>query len=130
MSDGKKKAHSVAGTTEQAERESHWASGNPCKDDTTERTNGQTGISVLLLHGAENGLHLQDLARLKGWSEREVRQQIHTERRQGVPILSNNRDGYYLPGNDHERTACVRSLRHRAAEILAAAEAIERSGGN
>ena len=128
MSDGKKKAHSVAGTTEQAERESHWVGGDPCKKNITEHVSGQTGISGLLLHGAENGLHLQDLARLKGWSEREVRQQIHVERRRGIPILSNNRDGYFLPGDDHERAACVKSLRHRASEILAAAEAIERSG--
>lgn len=114
----------------QAERESHWASGNPCKDNsTTEHTGGQTGISSLLMCGAENGLHLKDLARMKGWSEREVRQQSHIERRRGVQILSNNKDGYFLPGDDRERMACVKSLRHRAKEILAAAEAIERVKG-
>lgn len=129
MLDEKKNAYPVAGTTEQAKRESHWTSGNPCRDSITEHTDGQTGISGLLMCGAENGLHLKDLARMKGWTEREVRQQIHIERRRGIPILSNNRDGYFLPGDDRERIACVKSLRHRAEEILAAAEAIERAKG-
>lgn len=77
------------------------------------------------MEGQENGLHLQDLVRITGWTEREVRQQIHRERRQHIPILSNNRDGYFLPGNPQERTSCVRSMRHRAGQILAAAKAIE-----
>ena len=50
---------------------------------------------------------------------------IHEERRRGVPILSDNASGYFLPGSQQEREACVQSLRHRAKEILAAAEAIE-----
>lgn len=40
-------------------------------------------------------------------------------------VLSNNRDGYYLPSTPQERAACVCSMRHRAGEILAAAKAIE-----
>lgn len=84
-------------------------------------------ISRLLMHGAENGLHLSDLTALTARTEREVRMMIHSERRRGVPILSNNRDGYYLPGSDAERVQCVKSLRHRANEILKAASAIERA---
>ena len=53
---------------------------------------------------------------------------IERERHEGVPILADNVTGYYLPATEHERAACVRSMRHRAMEILAAAEAIERSG--
>ena len=63
--------------------------------------------------------------RITGYTEREVRQQIHMERRQHIPILGNNRNGYYLPSTPQERAACVRSMRHRAGEILAAARAIE-----
>ena len=84
-------------------------------------------ISRLLMHGAENGLHLSDLTKMTDRTEREVRMMIHSERRRGVPILSNNRDGYYLPGSDAERAQCVKSLRHRANEILKAASAIERA---
>ena len=122
-----KNARPVAGTTEQAAG-ADFAGHVPNLDDTTDDKNTQSGIASLLMHGAENGLHLSDLARLTGWTEREVRKVIHEERRKGVPILSNNKDGYYLPGNETERTHCVRSLRHRAHEILAAAEAIEKTG--
>ena len=84
-------------------------------------------ISRLLMHGAENVMHLSDLTKMTDRTEREVRMMIHSERRRGVPILSNNRDGYYLPGSDAERAQCVKSLRHRANEILKAASAIERA---
>ena len=118
-----KSAGPTGGTAGQAERESHWASGNSHNDCTT--WNGP--ISRLLMHGQENGLHLSDLTKMTGRTEREVRMMIHSERRRGVPILSNNRDGYYLPGSDAERAQCVKSLRRRANEILKAASAIERA---
>lgn len=109
--------------------------GSASRADTTSKPQftpnspgGQRKIADLLSYGQENGLHLRDLVKLTGWPEREVRAQIHRERRKHVPILSNNRDGYYLPGDEQERAACVYSMRHRAAEILAAAEAIEIGG--
>ena len=117
----KRKARPAVGAAGQAERERHWASGNSHNDFTT----GKGSISRFLLPGRENGLHLQDLVRITGLTAREVRQQIHRERRRHIPILSNNRDGYFLPGNPQERAACVHSLRHRAGQILAAAKAIE-----
>ena len=89
---------------------------------------GQAGIAGLLMEGHENGLHLRDLARITDRTEREVRQMIHQERRQGIPILSNSKDGYYLPGNECEKSECVRQMRGRAREILAAAAGIERGG--
>lgn len=122
-----KKACPAGGTAEQAKRESHWASGNPYGNYTTTQSGGQGAISRLLMEGSENGLHLQDLVRLTGWPERDVRKAIQAERKHGTPILSDNVNGYFLPGNDQEREACIRSLRGRAREILAAAEAIERA---
>ena len=95
----------------------------------SETDNGQAGgIASLLMEGADNGLHLQDLVRLTGEDQRTVRKMIHEERRQGIPILSNSKDGYYLPGNEYERAECVRQMRGRAKEILAAARAIEKAG--
>lgn len=84
-------------------------------------------IADLLSHGADHGVHLSDLVRLTELPERTVRQMIHQERRRHIPILSNNKDGYYLPGSGCEKANCVRSLRRRAAEILEAADGIERS---
>lgn len=128
MRNRKKKARPAGGTAEQAKRESHWASGNPYQKSNTERGGGQAvGIASLLLEGSENGLHLQDLVRLTGEDQRTVRKMIHEERRLGVPILSNNISGYFLPSSQQEREACVQSLRHRAKEILAAAAAIEQA---
>ncbi len=128
MRKDKEKARQDAATSKRAKGESHWASGNPYQKSNTERGGGQAGgIAALLLAGSGNGLHLQDLVRLTGLTEREVRLQIHAERRQGVPILSDNASGYFLPGSQQEREACVRSLRHRAKEILAAARAIEKA---
>lgn len=125
MLDRKEKARPAGGTAEQAKRESHWASGNPYGNYTTTQSGGQGTISRLLMEGAGNGLHLQDLVRLTGEDQRTVRKMIHEERRRGVPILSDNISGYFLPSSQQEREACVQSLRHRAKEILAAAVAIE-----
>ena len=125
MRDRKEKARPAGGTAEQAKRESHWASGNPYGNYTTTQSGGQGTISRLLMAGSENGVHLQDLVRLTGEDQRTVRKMSHEERRLGVPILSDNASGYFLPGSQQEREACVQSLRHRAKEILAAAEAIE-----
>lgn len=127
MRKDKEKARQDAATSKRAKGESHWASGNPYENYTTAQSGGQGSISRLLMEGSENGLHLQDLVRLTGEDQRTVRRMIHEERRQGVPILSDNASGYFLPGSQQEREACVQSLRHRAKEILAAAEAIEGS---
>ena len=109
MLDRKEKARPAGGTAEQAKRESHWASGNPYGNYTTTQSGGQGTISRLLMEGAGNGLHLQDLVRLTGEDQRTVRKMIHEERRRGVPILSDNASGYFLPGSQQEREACVQS---------------------
>ena len=122
MIDKNKNARPAGGTAGQA-AEKYAASKIPQDDYTTD----VGPISRLLMHGAENGMHLSDLTKMTDRTEREVRMMIHSERRRGVPILSNNRDGYYLPGSDAERAQCVKSLRHRANEILKAASSIERA---
>ena len=93
---------------------------------TTSTPPGQAvKIADFLGCGADHGIHLSDLVRLTGLPERTVRQMVHQERRQHIPILSNNLDGYFLPGSEYERSACIRSLRCRAGEILEAADGIE-----
>ena len=94
-------------------------------DCTTPASAGQ-GIHIadLLSHGSENGVGLRDLVSMTGLSEREVRQIIQRERLAGVPILSDNLSGYFLPGNTNEVAHCVSSLRNRANEILRTANAI------
>ena len=95
--------------------------------NTMNQERAQAGfISQFLLAGAGQGLHLRDLVRLTKRTEREVRQMIQAERLRGIPILADNKSGYYLPSTDEEKAAFVRSMRHRADEIHRAAEAVEK----
>ena len=84
-----------------------------------------TTVESFLLCGSANGVGLRDLAALTGTDTRTVRKMIQYERLHGAPILSDNKNGYFLPDSDAERVACVRSLRRRAAEILRVADALE-----
>ena len=92
---------------------------------TTPTPGGQRSISELLGVGAENGITRRELERLTGLDGRSVRLLIERERREGVPILSDNASGYFLPASEDERAGYVRSMRHRAAEILTTARAVE-----
>lgn len=122
-----KKTRPAGSTAEQAKQGNHWASGNPYGQSNTQTAGRQFKIEALLMAGKENGLRLSDLVRLLDWTERDVRREIQFERLQGVPILSDNVNGYFLPSTPEERAACVRSLRNRAREIMATAEALDRA---
>ena len=90
---------------------------------------GQRSIADLLGTGRENAITRRELERLTNLDGRSVRLLIERERRSGTPILSDCASGYFLPATDDERAACVRSLRHRAREILVTARAIEQAEG-
>ena len=96
------------------------------KDDyTTSGAEMQERILKLLRHGAENALTLNDLTNVTGFDPRAIRRAIHKARRDGVPILSDCEHGYFYPGSASEKRKFVRSMRHRAAQILAVARAVE-----
>ena len=95
------------------------------KSITSKSPGQELHIADLLSHGQENAIPLRELKNLLHLDGRTVRLMIRAERLSGTPILSDNRTGYFLPGNDHERARCVRSMRRRAAEIVRAADAIE-----
>lgn len=84
-------------------------------------------IADLLSHGQENAVPLRHLMAITGKDGRTIREKIAAERLGGVPILSNNSTGYFLPRNKGERDRFVRSMRHRAKEIERVAEAIEKA---
>ena len=117
----KRKACPADGTAEQAEREVHWESDNSRNECTMRKRK----ISSLLLEGRENAIPRRELERLTDLDGRTVRLMIEQERRAGIPVLADNSTGYFLPANDNERAECVRSMRHRAGEILKTAQAIE-----
>ena len=85
-------------------------------------------ISDLLLHGEQNAMPMKCLKGLTGLDSRTIRLMIQQERLSGTPICANNKTGYYLPGSDLERAECVKSMRHRSAEIARTAAAIEQGG--
>lgn len=120
-----KNACSSAPTQEQAGQETL-----PSKDfSPAQDCNTHFGaIASVLSEGADNGLHLEQLADMFETDSRTVRLQIEHERRQGVPILSNNRNGYYLPACEFDVQSFVSSMRGRAQEILATAAAVENGG--
>ena len=124
MNDRKENARPTVGAAGQAERESHWASGNSRNDYNA----WSVPISRLLMHGQENAIPLRCLTTMTKLDGRTVRAMIAAERLAGVPILSDNSTGYYLPGNAAEKERFIRSMKHRAKEIERAAEAIEKSG--
>ena len=128
---GKKKARPSAATPERAEETAATTNDQKfsCSHDNTSQEWAQEGyISQFLLVGAGQGIHLRDLACVTGRTEREVRQMIQVERLRGMPILSDNQSGYFLPGSEAEKTAFIQSMRHRADEIHRAAEAVEKGG--
>lgn len=96
--------------------------------DTTTIPQGQGfRVADFLLPGQQNAVPLKRLKELLDLDGRTIRLMIRSERLQGTPILADNQTGYYLPGNDRERVRCVRSMRRRAAEIVKAADAIEKA---
>ena len=90
-------------------------------------TSSQKALSIFdLLHtGAENGMTLRELVALTGMNERVVRLKIQQERKAGKLILSNSRDGYFLPASPRDVQRFARSMSRRAAEIASIARAAE-----
>jgi hypothetical protein len=84
-------------------------------------------IYKLLQRGEENALSARDISKMTGLDTRYVRGLISKVRRTDLCILSSPH-GFYLPGTQEERARCVRSLRHRAGEIMKTARAVERGG--
>ena len=97
--------------------------------NNTQQTGRQPGkIEQLLSHGAENAVPLQYLVKLMDKPARQVRQQIQAERLRGIPILSDNEHGYYLPKTQEDVDNFVRSMLHRAHEIARVANTVRLRG--
>ena len=101
----------------------------PISDCTTAAAGRQRKVSDLLNRGRENAVPLRHLKKLMETDGRTVRLMIQQERLSGMPICADNLTGYYLPANEAEKAAFVRSMRHRAGEIMKTAKAIEQAEG-
>lgn len=130
----KKRALSGAGTPSRAAETAALTGATfPERDSITAAAGRQSGfIAALLSHGAENGLTIHHLEKMTDLKSRDIRKRIEFERQSGIPILSNCKDGYFLPGTEDEAKRFIRSMRGRAAGIMRTASAVERAvdGGN
>lgn len=122
------KTRPAGGTARRAGQEKQQTRSSSQKHHTTWGDGGQRKVSDLLGRGQENAISRRHLEKLTGLDGRTVRLMIEQERRSGTPICADNLTGYYLPANSDEKTACVRSMCHRAREIMKTARAIERGG--
>lgn len=85
-------------------------------------------ISDFLLQGETQAVTRQHLEQITGLTGREVQRAVQAARLKGTPILSSG-SGFFLPETEAEKARFVRSMRHRAAEISRAADAVERGTG-
>lgn len=126
----KEKAPTSAATLAEAAAETTVCRASiPIFDCTTAAEGRQRKVSDFLSHGRENAVPLRHLKKMMETDGRTVRLMIQQERLSGMPICADNLTGYYLPATEEEKSACVRSMRHRAGEIMRTARAIERGAG-
>ena len=119
----KEKAPVGAGTPARARKDDFAVNHSGFNSNTDGRKTPQ--IFALLHTGAENGTTLRELVAATGLNERVVRLKIQQERKDGKLILSNNRDGYFLPERPEDVQRFARSMSRRAAEIAGVARAAE-----
>ena len=89
------------------------------------KANADGQISRFLLYGQQNAVPLRQLVKLSGLDSRTARRLIEAERRTGTPICSDNATGYYLAEDAAELRRFLRSMQHRASEILKTARALD-----
>ena len=126
MANNKKRPGDVAAPLRAMDKLAFCETSPSTAQSTTAAPSGQRSIADLLGTGRESAITRRELEQLTGLDGRSVRLLIERERRAGTPILANSTNGYFLPATDDERAECVRSLRHRAGEILTTARAVER----
>ncbi len=86
-------------------------------------------VADFLLAGEMNAVPMRHLKSILHRDGRTIRTLIEQERRSGTLILSDNQHGYFLAANQGEVERFVRSMKHRAYEIIETAVAIERAAG-
>lgn len=87
-------------------------------------------IYEMLGHGPGAGITMKELERMLGINQRDIRTIIQRERLAGLPILSDNENGYFLPSSEDDKVRFIKSMRNRAQEIARAADAVEKGVGN
>lgn len=85
-------------------------------------------IADYLPHSPLTPVKLQQLVDQSGLDERTVRLALRRAvLRDRIPVVADNSRGYWIASTEAERNACVASLRRRAREIEARADALEKA---
>ncbi len=126
-----KRTRSSAAT---AGREVEAAALNTAAAPTTNSTRSSGKRQVLMVSdfletGEGNARSIRYLKGILHRDGRTIRALIEQERRSGTLILSDNQHGYFLAANQGEVERFVRSMKHRAYEIIETARAIEEAAG-
>ena len=87
---------------------------------------GAQGLASLLRPGPENAVTVGQITALWDCDARAVTMALYNARRLGEPICSGTQ-GLYLPRDEADVRLCVRSMRHRAREIIRSATALARA---
>lgn len=106
--------------------------GVPACDSITRKASGQGQIPLrvegYLQHGRENAINMEDLRRITGLRSRQVTQAVQDARRRGVPVLSSSHPGgYFIAASEEEKKRYLKSMGHRAKEIIATLRCLERA---
>lgn len=131
MNEDKKKACSAVGAAKQANVGTDFGGLDSHDNYTLEASENQDlfaggNILDLIPVGAENAVSRRDLCAITGLEDRALRQLVHKERKAGHQILTNMESGgYYRPEHSQDTVRFIRSMRRRAAETLAVADAVE-----
>ena len=85
-------------------------------------------IFELLEEGKENSKKTTDLMKYLNVGEREIRQIVSIERKNGHVILSDvEKGGYYLPGSQAEIKAFIHLMNNRIGEMQKATESAKKA---
>lgn len=76
--------------------------------------------------GKINSVSMTELARILNADPREVRALVHKERKNGIPICSDCRGGYYLPENPDEAKIYFRQQTARIHSAQAALNGVKK----
>ena len=106
------------------------APSDPIIQSTTSPPTGQAiHVANFLCAGQAHAIPLRDLVALAGQDGRTVRLEIERARRNGVPILSNSKNGYWIGEDTDEIAQFVRGMEHRANQIRLTANAVREAAG-
>lgn len=80
-------------------------------------TEPYSNILSAIGEGQKNAVHLSELIRISGMTDRVLRKTIEYLRRQGIAILS-SQNGYYFPADEKELQEFVKREERRAKSVF------------